>query len=87
MEYEPDPDSPNGKKLVNVEYVKIKLYDKQKALDSITKMLGYDPASKMELTGKNGQPLIQTIQIQVINSRDQVKKDDTGSGEGMGRTE
>ena len=33
---------------VDVEFVKIKLYDKQKALDSISKMLGYDAPSKIE---------------------------------------
>lgn len=32
-----------------VEYVKIKLYDKQKSLDAISKMLGYDAPIKTEL--------------------------------------
>lgn len=32
-----------------VEYVKIKLYDKQKSLDAINKMLGYDAPIKTEL--------------------------------------
>lgn len=59
---------------LQVEYVKIKLYDKQKALDSITKMLGYEAPSKTELTGKNGSPLITSIQIEVINNASQVKK-------------
>jgi phage terminase small subunit len=36
---------------VEVEFIKIKLYDKQKALDSISKMLGYDAATKMEVKG------------------------------------
>ena len=36
---------------IQVDYVKIKLYDKQKALDSISKMLGYDAATKMEVKG------------------------------------
>jgi phage terminase small subunit len=31
-----------------VEYVRIKLYDKQKALDSISKMLGFDAPIKIE---------------------------------------
>jgi len=43
---------------VDVEFVKIKLYDKQKALDSISKMLGFDAPTKTELTGKDGTPLI-----------------------------
>lgn len=36
-------------KAVTVEFVKIKLYDKQKALDSISKMLGFDAPSKYEI--------------------------------------
>ena len=34
---------------IRVEYVRIKLYDKQKALDSISKMLGYDAPIKMQV--------------------------------------
>lgn len=46
----------------DVEYVKIKMYDKQKSLDSITNMLGFNAPTKTEITGKNGEPLIpQTI--------------------------
>lgn len=33
----------------NVEYVKIKLYDKQKALENISKMLGYNEPEKKEV--------------------------------------
>lgn len=44
-------------KLMDVEYVKIKLYDKQKSLDAINKMLGYEAAGKMEITGKDGKDL------------------------------
>ncbi len=47
-EYEYDPDNPKEKKPVSVEYVKIRLYDKQKALDSISKMLGYDAPIKID---------------------------------------
>lgn len=32
-----------------VEYVKIKLYDKQKSLEAISKMLGYDAPVKMQI--------------------------------------
>ena len=35
--------------LVEEEWVKIKLYDKQKSLDSISKMLGYDAPQQVEL--------------------------------------
>jgi phage terminase small subunit len=47
-EYEYDPENPKEKTPINVEYVRIKLYDKQKALDSISKMLGFDAAIKTE---------------------------------------
>lgn len=32
---------------VDIDFVKIKLYDKQRALDSISKMLGFDPAQQV----------------------------------------
>ncbi len=48
-EYAFDPDNPKEKKPLEVEYVRVKLYDKQKALDSISKMLGYDAPSKMQI--------------------------------------
>jgi len=47
-EYEYDSDA-KEKTPVNVEYVRVKLYDKQKALDSISKMLGYDAPSKLDI--------------------------------------
>lgn len=51
------------KEPIAVEYIRIKLYDKQKALDSISKMLGYDAPVKTELTGKDGKPLIPPARI------------------------
>lgn len=33
---------------IGVEYVRIKLYDKQKALDAISKMLGFDAPTKIQ---------------------------------------
>lgn len=38
-----------GKEIGVTEHVKIKLYDRQKALDSISRMLGYDEPSKLNL--------------------------------------
>lgn len=35
--------------VVQIDYVKIKLYDKQKALDSLSKMLGYNDAEKIQI--------------------------------------
>ena len=48
-EYTYDPDNPKERKPLEVEYVRVKLYDKQKALDSISKMLGYDAPVKMNI--------------------------------------
>lgn len=44
-----------------VDYVKIKLYDKQKSLDSISKMLGYNEPDKIEHSGE-----IKTITGMVV---------------------
>lgn len=43
----------------DVEYVRIKLYDKQRALDSLTNLLGFNAPVKKEITGKDGKDLIQ----------------------------
>jgi phage terminase small subunit len=51
------------KEPISVEYVKIKLYDKQKALDALTKLFGYEAPSKTELTGKDGKDLIPPARI------------------------
>jgi phage terminase small subunit len=37
--------------IIDVEYVKIELYDKQKSLDAINQMLGYNAPTKQEITG------------------------------------
>jgi len=43
------------------EFVKIKLYDKQKSLDSITKILGLDAPIKATLVDENGKDVISQI--------------------------
>ena len=48
--------TPMGDELVD-EMVKIICYDKQKALDSIVNMLGYNAPEKKEVTGKDGAPI------------------------------
>lgn len=63
--------------IVDVEFVKIELYDKQKSLDSISKMLGFDAPVKTELTGAGGKDLIPSIAVEIINKREQV---DNGEG-------
>ena len=50
--------------IVDVEYVKIELYDKQKSLDSINAMLGYAAPVKSELTGKDGKDLFAEKSIE-----------------------
>lgn len=45
-EFEYDPQNPQEKTPINVEYVKIKLYDKQKSLDALNKMFGFDAPVK-----------------------------------------
>jgi len=47
-EYEYNPES-EAREPIRVEYVRVKLYDKQKALDSISKMLGFDAPTKSEI--------------------------------------
>ncbi len=56
-EWEYDPDT-KEKGPISVEYVRIKLFDKQKALDAITKMLGYDAATKIDINIPQLPPII-----------------------------
>lgn len=42
---------------IQVDYVKIKLYNKQKSLDSISKMLGYNEPEKVEHSGFVGNTI------------------------------
>lgn len=37
-------------RIIDVEYVKIKLFDKQKALDSLTNLLGFNAPAKTDIT-------------------------------------
>ena len=50
--------------LVVEEWVKLKLYDKQKSLDSINEMLGYNAPTKTEITGRDGRDLITQKSIE-----------------------
>lgn len=67
-------------RVIDVEYIKIKLYDKHKALDSISKMLGFESPQKMELTGKDGKDLIPKtigpIPIVITTPEQQAKLDE-----------
>ena len=50
-EYEYNPET-EKREPVRVEYVRIKFFDKQKALDGLTNIFGYNAATKNELSGK-----------------------------------
>ena len=62
----------NGETVLD-EQVKVTLYDKQKALDSITAMLGYNAPQKIEGEIDTGMPL----SIEIIDSRDKVQDEDS----------
>ncbi len=50
------------------EYIKVKLYDKQKSLDSISKMLGYNEAEKHQHSGEiKGSPIVIQYKGKEIN--------------------
>jgi phage terminase small subunit len=58
--------NPDGD-VVQIDYVKIKLYDRQKSMDSLTKMLGYNEAEKLELSGS-----VKSYKIVPASSRNRV---------------
>lgn len=45
--------------MADVEYVRIKTYDKQKSLDAISDLLGFNAPKKTEVTGKDGRDLFK----------------------------
>lgn len=51
IQWEFNPDTEKKEPVdCEVEYIKVKLYDKQKSLEAINKMLGYDAPSKIDLS-------------------------------------
>jgi len=52
---------------IEVDFVKIKLWDKQKSLDAINKMLGFDAATKLDLSSM-GEKLTTAPPINVFNN-------------------
>lgn len=55
---------------VDIEHVKIELYDKLKALDSISRMYGYDAPKKIEVTGKDGEEIIPgKVNIEIVYNK------------------
>jgi len=57
---------------VELEEVKIKLYDKQKALENIKKMLGYDEAEKHDYTSKGEKIDGFSINITGVNEDEEI---------------
>lgn len=62
--------------IIDVEYVKVELHDKIKAIERICKMLGFDSSEKKEITGAEGNPLNPQILVEVIDRREQVRNDE-----------
>ena len=55
--------------MADVEYVKIKTYDKQKSLDALSNLLGYNAPVKSEITGKNGKDLFNRLSDEELDSK------------------
>jgi phage terminase small subunit len=53
--------------LVDIDYVKIKLYDKQRSLDSISKILGFDAVQKIVNTNVNYNSELTRDEIKKIS--------------------
>lgn len=49
-------------------YVKVKLYDKQKSLDSLSGILGFNAPARTELTGKDGKDLIPSVDLSKLST-------------------
>jgi len=64
----------DNEQVIEIKFVKIKLYGKTVAIDMINKMLGYNMAEKKDLT-TNGKDLNPNIIIEIIDSTDKVKPD------------
>lgn len=45
----------------DVEFIRIKTYDKQKSLDALSNLLGYNAPVKNEVTGKDGKDLVNRL--------------------------
>jgi phage terminase small subunit len=74
----------DGGEIIIEEWVKIKLYDKQKSLDSIKAMLGFDAPEKREITGSGGKDLFpEPLSIEIIDKREDVHTNDNTDNEGI----
>ena len=53
----------DGEGTIEEEFVKVKLYDKQKSLDSLSNILGFNAPVKNEVFGKGGKDLIPAMNL------------------------
>lgn len=67
--------SNEGETVIDTQ-VKVTLYDKQKSLDSISQMLGYNAPQKQEVTVTGSRPVIMFSG----DDADEGEKEDTGDG-------
>jgi phage terminase small subunit len=71
MEKNPIEDGPP----IQIDFIKIKLYDKQKSLDAINKMLGFDAPSKIDLStlGEKLNNDISKVEIVKVTQNDNTR--------------
>lgn len=55
--------------VVDIEYVRIKTYDKQKSLEALADLLGYNAPKKTEVTGKDGKDLFKSMTDDELESK------------------
>jgi phage terminase small subunit len=53
--------------IIDIEYVKIKLHDKVKALENLSKMYGYNDPERLDLSTK-GESLNQITEIRIVKT-------------------
>jgi len=65
---------------VQIEFIKVKLYDKQKAIDSIIKMLGYSNESELPASA----PAVTGIQILIDDRKTEITTEANPGGQVLG---
>lgn len=53
----------------DVEYIKIKTYDKQKSLEALSDLLGYKAPVRQEITGKDGRDLFNRLSDEDLDAK------------------
>lgn len=68
VEFQFNPET-EKKEPISVEYIRVKLYDKKAALDSLNKMLGYNAPDKTEHSGE-----IKTTDLSAVTTDELIKR-------------